>query len=275
MEIDANDIFLIGEVNLYRQPLDIPFTPENMEAISEPVRAPSGFRNAVKTLLRKEAQYAAEHPVAWNPQFGYVTSIPYRCGTGIEFTAFLHLEGLHLIGDLEPALNALTAMRFNAHGVNGDGIKNAAHIFRLYNATSLGLEEYELAHRVRKVYVGLMQQERNARIRLIEEFPRIFEDSVERSIAILKKCRLLSRTEFLDIISPLRLAANLGFLDNIDRSELAELMFEGALNHTSSPAPSTYEEQKELDRRDAEFADKANKRFRSVRLNNFAKEYLG
>ena len=38
--------------------------------------------------------------------------------------------------------------------------------------------------------------------------------------------------------------------------------------------PNTYEEQKELDRKDAALADKANRRFRNVRLNDFAKGYL-
>ena len=118
-----------------------------------------------------------------------------------------------------------------------------------------------------------MKQESNARIRLVEEFPRVFEDAIERSLAVLRSCRLLSNLELVDIISPLKLAASINFLDNFTREEASEIMM-SRIGQPPPSVPNTYEEQKELDRKDAALADKANRRFRNVRLNDFAKGYL-
>ena len=231
------------------------------------------IRQTVTKLLREESKAADEHPFAWNPRFGYVTASPYMCGTGLEISAMFHLEGLHLIGDLPMALNALNGMRMNAYGCDGDGLKDVAHIFRIVNAQALGLEELELAARIRQIFSDIVKQESNARIRLVEEFPRVFEDAIERSLAVLRSCRLLSNLELVDIISPLKLAASINFLDNFTREEASEIMM-SRIGQPPPSVPNTYEEQKELDRKDAALADKANRRFRNVRLNDFAKGYL-
>lgn len=273
LEIDGSDIFSNGIVRLYRQRTDMPFTLKNTFCIHADVSSPVRIRQAVSKLLREEAKAAEQYPFAWNPKFGYVTASPFMCGTGLEIAALLHLEGLHLIGDLAPTLNALQGMRMSVCGCDGDGLKDVAHIFHIGNAQSLGIEEYELAARIKQVFTDLVKQEVNARIRLVEEFPRVFEDAVERSLAVLRSCRLLSNMELVDIISPLRLAANLNFLDNFTRKEASDIML-SRIDRPSPSIPNTYEEQKELDRKDAALADKANRRFRNVRLNDFAKEHL-
>ncbi len=273
IEIDGSAIFSGGTVRLYRQRTDLPFTDENMVCLSTEISSPTRIRQAVAKLLRDEAKAAAEHPFAWNPRFGYVTASPFMCGTGLEISALFHLEGLHLIGDLAAALNALSGMRMSAYGCDGDGLKDVAHIFRVGNAQALGLDEDELASRVRQIFSDIVKQESNARIRLVDEFPRVFEDAIERSLAILRSCRLLSNLELVDVISPLKLAADLNFLDNFTRKEAAEIML-SRIDQPPPSIPNTYEEQRELDRKDAVLADKANRRFRNVRLNDFAKEYL-
>ena len=158
-------------------------------------------------------------------------------------------------------------------GCCGEGLKNAAHIFRITNAAMLGIEERDIVARTGRVLSDLVQQETNARIRLIQEMPRVFEDALSRSLAILKSCRLLSEWEFLDIMSPLRIAAELEFLDNFTREEALSLT-RARLNLPQTFAPSTIEEQREKDRSDAKLADKVNRRFKSVRLNARGKEWL-
>ena len=101
----------------------------------------------------------------------------------------------------------------------------------------------------------------------------LFEDAISRSLAILRNCRLLSEWELLDIISPLKLAADLDFLDNFPKDKALRMM----LSQLKTPVPSsplTYEEQKEQDRKDAALANRANSMFKSVRLNSLAKEWL-
>ena len=272
-EIDSADIFSDGYVRIYRQPTDKPFTPQNMINVERAVPSIPRLHAAVSAALQEEAKLAAKAPFAWNPEFGYVTARPELCGTGLEISACFHLEGLHLIGDLEPVLNALAGLRMAACGYNCDGMRNAAHLFRVTNLHHLGLDERDLTARVGRVFTDLVQQESNARIRLVEELPRLFEDAIARALAVLRSCRMLSEWELLDIVSPLRLAANLDFLDRFSRSEAKTLMT-ARLERLPSTTPNTYADQKERDRQDAILADKVNKRFKNVRLSSLAKEWL-
>ena len=272
-EIDSTDIFSEGYVRLYRQPIDRPFKPENVLNIETDIPAVSRLHESVTSVFKQESKLAARSPFVWNPEFGYVTARPEFCGTGLEISALFHLEALHLIGDLEPVLNALAGLRMSAWGYCNDGLHNAAHLFRVTNIHYLGIDERDLTARVGRVFMDLVQQESNARIRLVEELPRLFEDAIARALAVLRSCRLLSEWELLDIISPLRLAANLGFLDRLSRNEAKALM-DNRLNLIPSCGSTSYEEQREKDRMDAILADKANKRFKGVRLNALAKEWL-
>ena len=272
LDIELSDIFSDGCVCIYRQRTDIPFTPENIIATETCFSSIARLNSAFSTSMAKVKNLAASYPLAWNPEFGYVTSRPDFCGTGLEISGLFHLEGLHLIGDLEPALNALDGLRMAVCGCGGDGIQNAAHLMRITNMHQIGIDERDIAARVGRIFSDLAHQESNARIRLVEELPRVFEDAIARSLAILRSCRMLSEWELLDIISPLRLAANLDFLDRFSRDEARALMLE-KLNSPPTVKDS-YEDQREKDRRDAAFADKANKRFKGVRLNALAREWL-
>lgn len=271
--INHCDILSDGHVRFYRQRTDRPFTRENIILVNSKFSAAENINTALSAALKDVKNIEARHPLAWNPEFGYVTADPHMCGTGLEINARFHLEGLHLIGDLEPALNALNALRISACGCSRNGLKNAAHLFRIGNASFLGIEERSLAARVSRVFENLVRQEANARIRLVEELPLLFEDAISRSLAILRNCRLLSECELLDIISPLKLAADLDFLENFPKDKALRMM----LSQLKAPVPSlplTYEEQKEQDRKDAALANRANSMFRSVRLNSLAKEWL-
>lgn len=273
MTIEPSDIISNGRVRICRQRLDLPFTPESIVNIESGFSSLNRLRSAFANASKKEEELSSVYRFAWNPEFGYVTARPDCCGTGLEISALLHLEGLHLIGDLDPTLNALTALRMDVRGCCGDGLKNAAHLFRISNASRIGIDERSIVTRVGKVLSALVEQESNARIRLIEEMPRVFEDSIERSLAILRSCRLLSDWELLDIVSPLRIAAELEFLENFSREEALAITC-SRLDLPQPPYPATYEEQQEKDRKDAALADRVNKRFRKVRLNARAKDWL-
>lgn len=271
--INPHDILSDGYVRFYRQRTDRPFTRENIIQVSAKFAAIENINAALSAALKDVKDIEARHPLAWNPEFGYITANPYLCGTGLEINARFHLEGLHLIGDLDPVLNALNALRISACGYNRNGLKNAAHLFRISNASQLGIDERSLESRIRRTFADLVRQEANARIRLVEELPLLFEDAISRSLAILRNCRLLSEWELLDIISPLKLAADLEFLDNFPKDRALRMM----LSQLKTPVPSsplTYEEQKEQDRKDAALANRANSMFKSVRLNSLAKEWL-
>ena len=172
---------------------------------------------------------------------------------------YLHLEALHLIGELDAVKRAMHALGMDLEGVTADGVCGTGHAYTLKYAGA--------AEQAKRVVEDLLAQERNARIRLFEELPRVFGDSLCRSLAILKNCRLLSPGEFFDLLSPLRLAALEKMLDGIDINEIERLLAECDITSSEDKL-----EQAERDRVDAERADEMNARFEDVMLNERAEE---
>ena len=171
----------------------------------------------------------------------------------------LHLEALHLIGELDAVKRAVHALRMELVGVTADGVRDAGHVYTLrYSGSS---------EQVKRVVEDILREERNARVRLFEELPRVFGDSLCRALAIMKNCRLLSPGEYFDLLSPLRLAAKEEMLDGITYDEIEKMLLEVDLTSSEDKL-----EQAERDKVDAERADEMNKRFEDVMLNERAEE---
>ena len=171
----------------------------------------------------------------------------------------LHLEGLHLIGELPAVQRAMRALDMQLVGVEADGVKDTGHVYSLKYKGTLAL--------AKRVVKELIEQEKNARIRLFEEMVRVLGDSLCRSLAILKNCRLLSSGELFDLLSPLRLAAIEGMLDGITIDEIEKTL--SGIDLTSKDDALSVGERDEAD---AERADETNRRFEDVVLNERAEE---
>ena len=170
----------------------------------------------------------------------------------------IHLEGLHLIGELEAVHHAVQALKMRLVGADADGIHDTGHVFSLqYSASDAGQAE--------RVLADIVEQERNARIRLVEEMPRVFGDSICRSLAVLKNCRLLAPGELFDLLSPLRLAALEDLLEGVTIGAIEKWL--AAIDLTSREDKLNPEER---DRVDGERADEMNRRFEDVVLSERA-----
>ena len=171
----------------------------------------------------------------------------------------LHLEALHLIGELDAVKRGLHALRMELSGVDADGVRETGHVYVLRYSGS--------TEQAKRVLEDLLREERNARVRLFEELPRVFGDSLCRALAVMKNCRLLSPGEYFDLLSPLRLAAKERMLDGITGDEIERMLLEVDLTSAEDKL-----EQEERDKVDAERADEMNRRFEDVMLNERAEE---
>ena len=229
------------------QPPDgaVPIIGAFISAVSDMV---DGIEKAVKQ--RADAINAADDRI-FTPLEGVKVAAPYM------LRGCLHLEGLHLLGETDAIYRAVEALGLQLRGISNDGICDIGHIYTLCHC-----DNEERAKRVLKV---LVEQERNARIRLLKEIPRVFSDSLCRALAILKNCRLLSEGEYFDLLSPLRLAAMENMLDGIKIREIERIMKSLKLEPDDPFAPPPTLEEREA--ADAERADSVNQRFEDVVLN--------
>ena len=214
--------------------------------------------SAYESACGVEAALGRHLSFAWRPDIGYLTASPSDVGTGLKAGAVMHLEGLHLLGELEPCMRGLEAMRMMAQGIDVAGIRQAGHIYRVMNSVTLGEREERLVERSVNAVATLVEQELNARTRLVEELPRVFSDAVCRALAILKSARLLSPAEALDLLSPVRLAASMGFLSGITSAEADRMMRGFPIFEPEDPDVNRRDEA------DGKLADRINRRFARV-----------
>ena len=258
---------------LWRNPAGKPFGDQDAWTLKSDWSMPEDLEESYRQIEDEESRLSADNIFAWDPDFGYLSPIPTHCGTALCVEGEFHLEALHLIGDLPPVLNALEAVRFQSSSIVEDGIRQAAHIFRIRNSATLGIAERDLLKRARTLFDDLVTQEFNARKSLVEDTPRILEDSISRALAVLCNARLLAPGELLDLLSPIRLALSMGFLTGITRTETLKLMRE-QLDAPEMPPSRTAEDDRRRDARDAKLADRINRRFSTVHFSPLAESYL-
>jgi len=166
-----------------------------------------------------------------------------------------HLEGLHLLGELDAVKRGVHALGMELVGIAADGVNEAGHVYSFRYRGS--------AERAKRVAEDFLREEKNARTRLKTELPRVFGDSLCRALAILKNCRLLSPGELFDLLSPMRLAAKQKMLDGITLAEIERMMSDADLSSSEDRLS-----QDERDHVDAERADEMNRRFEEVMLDD-------
>ena len=213
----------------------------------------NAFQDMVSDIEKAQQSAKAEKGPQYHDFPASRVDAAYRIGNR------LHLEGLHLIGELDAVKRSLHALKMDIVGVSADGINETGHVYTLRYAGS--------SEQAKRVVEDLLREERNARVRLFEELPRVFGDSLCRALAVMKNCRLLSPGEYFDLLSPLRLAAKEGMLDGITADEIERRLAEADLTSSEDKL-----EQAERDRVDAERADEMNARFEDVVLNERAEE---
>ena len=213
----------------------------------------NAFQDMVSDIEKAHQQSKAEKAPDYHDFPSSRVDAAYRIGNR------LHLEGLHLIGELDAVKRAIRALKMELVGVCADGVNETGHVYTLkYSGSS---------EQAKRVIEDLLREERNARVRLFEELPRVVGDSLCRALAIMKNCRLLSPGEYFDLLSPLRLAAKEEMLDGITSDEIERMLVEVDLTSSEDKL-----EQPERDKVDAERADEMNKRFEDVMLNERAEE---
>ncbi len=161
---------------------------------------------------------------AWTPRLGYLTACPSNVGTGLRASAMVHLLGLRLQGETEAEVRGLERMRLLVRGIGGEGSEAAGQIYQISNMDSLGMDEQAIVQRVSRICAEVVRQERNARIRLIQESPLVLVDCLARSLSVLQNARLLATSEALEFLSAMRLGASLGLFTRMKVPEVDKLI---------------------------------------------------
>ena len=164
---------------------------------------------------------AAELADRIDPEFGYLTQCPTNLGTGMRASLMLHLPALTESGAMARIAGNLTKLGLTLRGTYGEGTQITGALYQLSNQITLGLSENEAIVNLSSIASQLIEEERKARHDLCETIP--FQDKVDRAAGVLKSAKMLSTSEFMDLVSYLRLGLSAGLLTGTTQEALNAL----------------------------------------------------
>ncbi len=161
---------------------------------------------------------------AFDDRLGYLTACPSNVGTGLRASVMLHLPGLVLMEEINPVVKGLGKIGLAVRGIWGEGTEAIGDLFQISNQGTLGESEDQIRERLETIISEIVEQEQNARQRLLETRPERIRDHVGRSAGILANAHILPSREALQWISGLRLGIDLGIVPQIEIGIVNELL---------------------------------------------------
>ncbi|WP_449538451.1 protein arginine kinase [Ferdinandcohnia sp. Marseille-Q9671] len=161
---------------------------------------------------------------AFDETRGYLTSCPTNVGTGLRASVMMHLPALILTHQMSRIIPAINQLGLVVRGIYGEGSEALGNIFQISNQITLGKTEEDIVDDLKSVVAQLISQERSAREALVKTSNIQLEDRVFRSYGVLANSRIIESKEAAKCLSDVRLGIDLGYIENISRSILNELM---------------------------------------------------
>lgn len=161
---------------------------------------------------------------AFDENRGYLTSCPTNVGTGLRASVMVHLPGLVLTKQINRIIPAINQLGLVVRGIYGEGSAALGNIFQVSNQTTLGKSENDIVDDLKSVVEQIITQERLAREALVKTSNIQLEDRIFRSLGILSNARIIDNTEAAKCLSDVRLGIDLGYIEDLSKTILNELM---------------------------------------------------
>ncbi|MBP3619713.1 MAG: ATP--guanido phosphotransferase, partial [Clostridia bacterium] len=133
--------------------------------------------------------------VAYNDDFGFLTSSPANLGTGMRASVMLFLPALERNGDIECIKKEAKELGFTLRGLFGEGTKNLGSFYQISNQNSLGLTEEEIIDKVSEYVFNICGMEDASRQDILSVNHDHIIDEIYRAYGTLKECFLLEENE--------------------------------------------------------------------------------
>ncbi|MCU9615258.1 protein arginine kinase [Caldibacillus lycopersici] len=174
--------------------------------------------NAVDDQLEQHLEYA------FNEVRGYLTSCPTNVGTGLRASVMVHLPGLVMTQQMSQLIPSINQLGLVVRGIYGEGSEALGNIFQISNQVTLGKSEQDIILDLTSVVEQIIEQEKSAREVLAKTSGLQLEDRVYRSLGILTNSRIMESKEAARCLSDVRLGIDMGYIKDIPKSILNELM---------------------------------------------------
>ena len=168
--------------------------------------------------------FEAKLDYAFDEQRGFLTSCPTNVGTGLRASVMMHLPALVLTQQINRILSAISQVGLAVRGLYGEGSEAIGNIFQISNQITLGQSEEEIIDNLYGVAKQIVEHERVAREKLLDESKMKITDRVQRSFGILSHAAIMHSKEAAQRLSDVRLGIDLGIIKDVSTNVMNELM---------------------------------------------------
>ncbi len=205
------------------------------------LRAGFSFKKVWHAINSLDSDLEEHLDFAYSPRFGYLTACPTNLGTAIRASTMMHLPALVISGQMEKVVRAVNQLGMAVRGLFGEGSDASGSIFQISNQTTLGESEEEIIRHLSSVLNTIVEQELNARARLLESDPVKLHDKIGRAYGILQHGHVLNSGEAMNLLSLIRLGIDLGLFPDAQRAVVDRLFIECQPGHVQHAASGAFE----------------------------------
>lgn len=159
---------------------------------------------------------------AFSEKLGYLTQCPTNLGTGMRASVMLHLPALEKSRAIGRIAGNLSKLGLTIRGAYGEGSEPSGSLYQLSNQVTLGISEKAAIENLENITKQLVSQERQARERLAKSID--IQDSVSRSLGLLKSAMVMTHDEALKLLSNVRFGILSGQIKDVTAEVVDSLM---------------------------------------------------
>ena len=176
----------------------------------------SGFEleNTLNFAIELDKKIEEVLGYATSKKYGYLTSMPTNCGTGLKASVMVSLPALEKTRNIDKVFYNLSNF-----GINILELNNA---FEISNKRTLGITEGDIIQNIKVVTEKLIEQERNAR-KFLDKDKISLEDTIYRSYGLLTNCRKITLEETEKLLSNVKIGTDLGILPELTDSKIQKI----------------------------------------------------
>lgn len=189
-----------------------------LQVITKGLNLESAYDTADKldTLLDENLEFA------YDSKLGYLTQCPTNLGTGMRASVMLHLPALEKSKAISRIAGSLSKLGLTIRGAHGEGTEPKGALYQLSNQVTLGISEKAAIENLKNITKQLAAQENQARERLCASVD--VQDTISRSLGILKYAKVISHDEALKLLSNVRMGIISGQITELDTDTVDTLM---------------------------------------------------
>jgi protein arginine kinase len=205
-----------------------------------------GKLNGLEEAVGKALEFA------YDKFFGFLTSDPRLCGTGLVVHLYLHVPAIIHTDGLGDLLASLKDEEVDVASVEGNLEQIVGDILTIRNRATIGLTDENILQMLQTVALKVMVREKGIRSELRTSQDTELKDRVSRAFGLLSHSYSQETLESWSAISLLKLGTDLGWVEGVSQSQLNDLFFSSRRAHLVAEYPEEVS-QEEIPLKRAEF----------------------